>query len=464
MLSETVAGARSAPCLRRPSRLRAAFKLTLVDAFIAQPIVVLALPVNTFLGLLFVRELRLGAVAIGIMTAIPAACQVVQLPLLARFAGRRSTKGMTLLGASFQLLAWLAFSAALPHLAAAPGQAPWLTALWLAAISLGGAVAGVGWFGWLHEWVPPPLLARFFSARNRLAQLAMLAFVTGLGVYLSARGYAVRGFQTVVWFACLLRVGSLWLLWRMDPASQPERIERPSPLRRQLSILRREPGFVRVVGLSVMWGFAASCFGQFYVVFELERLRMSAAAVCIAQAIEIFVGVLVLPSWGRIMDRYGYRNPMLLSLFSWQAGLLVWCAISPDNWRLLFGLAVWSGLTSGGFLVGLLPLMLRHVPAKAKSLGIATSQALTSCTIALAAVAGGCLIAWGSRRWPARLDGVYHICFLLQPMASLGVAWVLLRLPAGATVRTQTAGAGTELSAGEQQRTRRRPVDGAKAA
>jgi hypothetical protein len=106
----------------------------------------------------------------------------------------------------------------------------------------------------------------------------------------------------------------------------------------------------------------------------------------------------------------------------------LWCFLSPANSELLYGMWLWGGITSAGFILGQFTLLLRLIPVEAKGLAIGVNLAVTSLFAALAPITGGKVLTWALAHWSADPLAVYHVCFILQPVLVLSGCFLLLRV------------------------------------
>jgi MFS family permease len=415
---------------RRPGDLRRSIRLAIADSIVAQPIVVIAIPVNVYLAALFTKGFGLTTAAIGFISALPLACQVLQLPISPFVARWGSAKSVTLVSTGLQLLAWLALALVLPVIPPRDSEpAAWWIGGFVFASSLCGSIAGVAWSGWMQEWVPPRLLGKFFARRKRLSDSAGLLFLLGAGWMLARYDYRVGVFQLIVAAAGLLRLLSIILLW-LSPAPAPAaRIERALPLAQQWRIVRGSRPLGRMIVFGAAWGFGANCVAPFYNVFMLEQLAFSAFDLSVFAALGVIGGVFSLPTWGRLLDRYGHKPVMLVSLLLWKIPFLLWCVITPSKRNLAYALWTWSGLMGAGFALGQFTMMLKLVPSAAKNFGLATSIALTSIAAAAAPAVGGLVLAAALRHSSADPIFIYHLCFIAPPAVAFVSGLLLLRVP-----------------------------------
>ena len=414
---------------RHKASLRRSFFLCTIDGVAAMPIVQMSLPVNVFLVALFTQAYALPKPTIGILTALPFICNSLQIavsPFLVRW---RPPHVVTVVTAAFSTAGWAAFGAALWWL---PRDQPAAAGWWLGgcffAISFFGALAGVSWNAWMQEWVPPRLRGKFFGRRNGLTQLSMLIFLLVAGWALARWDYALGAFQLIIAGAILLRVLCLYWQW-IAPTPRPRHgDDAATPLPDQLRALRRARSLFVFIVFGSVWFFATNAFGPFYYVFLFEQLRFSAFDIGIFSTLSALGGALSMHAWGRLIDRYGNKGVMAFSLLLWQVQNYLWCFLTPENRALAYGMWLWGGVTSAGFVLGQFTVLLKLIPREAKNLAIGLNLAITSFVAAVAPILGGVALNWALTRWPGQALTVYHVCFLVQPTLCLLGIGVLLRM------------------------------------
>src|SRR4051812_33946849 len=296
--------------------LRLGMQASVVEGVLATPIVTMSLPVNIFMTALVAKGFPLSKLVIGAAVSLPFACNFLQVfitPLVTRWARPRSA---AIAGAAAHLACWMWLGWRLPTL---PHDDPAATGrvllAWGFVASLFNAVLGVVWNGWMHELVPGRLRGRYFSQRNRFIQGATLVFVLAVGMVLSWGAYSARTFQLIVSAACGCRVASLWYFWRM-PEGRLTRKDPPAdrPLREQLVIVRRARSLLLFITFGAVWAFASNCFGPFYHTFMFEQLNFSGFQVGLLATLVALGGIVSLPVWGSLLDRYGNRASMAVAL------------------------------------------------------------------------------------------------------------------------------------------------------
>jgi MFS family permease len=156
-----------------------------------------------------------------------------------------------------------------------------------------------------------------------------------------------------------------------------------------------------------------------------EQIGFSAFDVGVLATLSQLGGVLSLPAWGPLLDRYGNKAVMTVSLILWQVQNFTWCFIVPENRGLLYAMWMWGGITSAGFILGQFTILLRLIPLEAKNLAIGVNLAVISLFAAIAPIVGGAVLTWALDRWSDPF-AVYHWCFVLQPVLALAGCALLL--------------------------------------
>ena len=419
------------------------FRLCTGEGLAAMPIVVMAQPVNVVLAALFTKVFHLPTHTIGLITALPFVCNFLQVfvtPLLARWFPAKQisiTCGSIHLLCSVVLCAMLGFGL-LPH--DRPEQVGLLIGAWFFVSSFFFSLTGVTWNAWVQEWVPPRLRGKYFGHRNRLLQFSTLAFLLLAGWVLASRDYSVLAFQLVIALAAVMRL--LSIIWQREMPTERGSgpVARAATLSAQLVTLKQAKPFLRFIAFGAAWSFAANIFGPFYHVFMFEELHLSAFQVGVLSVCGATGAALSMPAWGALLDRYGNKGVMVVSLILWQAQNFAWSFLTPDTSVWLYAMWFWGGLTNAGFFLGQFTLLLKLLPVPARNLALGVNLAVTSLFAAIAPALGGLILEFFLARHDAL--SVYHAAFLAQPLLAIVAGWLLLRIrePA-ATPLTHVVGA-----------------------
>jgi MFS family permease len=158
-----------------------------------------------------------------------------------------------------------------------------------------------------------------------------------------------------------------------------------------------------------------------------RQLGLSMADVSVFIILNSLSAAVTMPTWGRLLDRYGNKSVMAAAILLWPAQYLLWLFLDRGNIWLLYGLWVWNGFTWAGFTLGQFNLLLKLIPPEAKITAIGLNTAVTSIFTAIAPMLSGGAITWALHRgWNAMT--VYHWAFVLQILLALLSALLLLRV------------------------------------
>jgi MFS family permease len=424
--------------IRRKADLGLCLRYCTGEGIVAIPIVTMALPASMALSALVTKGFPLSSTAIGVLGSLPFVGNFLQIfvsPLLMRW---RPPKKVTVISAMLHMLSWVALGAFMPWIPRdSPEEAGTWILCWYFVSSCFAALAGVSWSTWIEDWVPARIRGKFFGFRNQILQFSTVVFLIVSGWILSQWDYSVPAFQAIIFGSAFLRIFSLRLQW-ISP-TRPFRAPAPESdsFRHQAQILLGARSFLVFVAFGAVWSFAANCFGPFYTVFMFDRIGFSAWNVGVVTALSQVGGAFSLPAWGRLLDRYGNKPVMVVSLVLWQLSMFLWCVVNPANRVMLYALWTWIGATSAGFVLGQFTISLRLIPVEAKKLAIGFNLAVSSLVAAMAPILGGWTLSHAPASWGGPLEA-YHVCFLAQPIVALAGAFLLLRVhePAASPLST----------------------------
>lgn len=111
----------------------------------------------------------------------------------------------------------------------------------------------------------------------------------------------------------------------------------------------------------------------------------------------------------------------------WAVAGVPWIFVTRETGWLLYVAWALAGTANAGIALGQLNLLMKLVPAEAKSLSVGLNVASGALGMALAPIAAGALLTWAlGRGWEA--EDVFHGFFLTLPLFATGAVLFLRRV------------------------------------
>ncbi len=427
---------------RANSKLRVNMRLSVIEGLLAMPLVFFAMPGNFLLASLATEAIGLKESVYGVIASLPAWANVVQLFALPWLTRYFSQKAICLLFSWMHLGCWVVVGYALPKLAVGgPWHSPGLVVALFALGALAFALINVSWTSWVQEWLPTKGRGKYLGRRNRLLQISTVLFLVSASWFLGYwRENALFGFQMVIFASVAMRAISIVLQLRILPT---KRIvdERSGKLRDQFSVVLKNKPLIRFVVFGATFGFAANVMGPFFPVFYYKVLGMSVEEVARLAMLATVTGAFFMPFWGRVCDKYGCRLSLMVSLTFWMGVGYLHGFATPGNVGVLYLNWALGGIAGSGFLFSSFNMILKLIPAEAKTAAISFNLAASSLSAAIAPIIGGFLFSWMEARFDDQVR-VFHMMSLVHHTVAILTGLLLLGIaePKAATL-TQAIGA-----------------------
>ena len=353
-----------------------------------------ALATIQIMGYLAAFALALGAnnLQVGLVSAVPFASLVMQLPAILLIERFRLRKAM---GLPAWLLAQLLMIpvAAVPFFIDVPSSLAVTTVIFLLAFrGLFAPMWITAWMSWMHDLVPQQLLGGYYG-RRLAASTAMLA-VLGLGASFFINwweGQAPSGqeafgysFFFIGGALTLGLIGPIMAARAKEPLMPASRESKQSPVAVLMEPLR-DKNFSQLLRFLWVWGVASNIAIPFFVVYMLTDLELELPVVMSLVVLSNVTHVLFVRVWGPMADRVGSKTVMSLSASLFLLVFLGWIFVAHTEKHfltmpLLIFLNAFVGIARGGILLTLNTLALKIAPEnKATSfLGVAGIAAYAS--------------------------------------------------------------------------------------
>ncbi|HMO26018.1 MAG TPA: MFS transporter, partial [Tepidisphaeraceae bacterium] len=291
---------------------------------------------------LFAEKLGASEFQFGLLAALPFLASLLSLPASVYTERSGQRKRVFFLGLYGQRLLWL-------PIAVMPVWIAWTWGIpsgWAAAVFLwlvffmhaGQAVGGPAWVAWMAEVVPGRSRGTYFSRRRQWGILTAIPASLFVGWLLDQHrdgtDLAVLGWCSLI-FICAMLFGVVDIvLFHFVP-----HVPRPKPavpLRKMLVRPLHDRQFLRFGAFVGVLVFAVSFMGQFVTLYLIQKLHVSNTGIQLMLiAAPMLAQLLVLPMWGRVVDRMGKKPALAIASLGLVPVGLGWCFMNSG--------AVWLG-------------------------------------------------------------------------------------------------------------------------
>jgi len=383
-------------------------------------------------GVLTAWALHLGAspLAIGLLGALPVACNVLNLPAawLTHVVGRKRL-AVAAVGASRLVYVPLV---ALPFLSVTDATR---LRLFIALVAVAAVLAVVGnnaWIVWMGDLVPASVRGRFFGRRTVFLTLAGAVSSLAAGLLLDAlspRGWKGETLAGLAVVACLAGLVSIWLLRRQHEPEPATRNAAPggwAALTECLSDRAVRPFLWYQLG----WHAAVACVAGFISFHMLVNLRMGFTLVAAHGVGVAVVRIAAAPLWGRAVDRLGARPVLVLCSFGVAAVPAIWMLPTPERlWPIALEALV-AGVLWGGHGIASVDLSIALAPRGGRPFYLAAFATAGGLGFAAASILAGLLASFLPAQFS--LFGVswtaIHVLLLISALTRAAAALLAVRI------------------------------------
>lgn len=346
------------------------------------------------------NELHAGDLAFGLINGIPQAAALLQIPFSILVNRTHQRKKYMLTLGMFSRLLWMLFGLIPLIVPASPAALRLWTLIFLLGISsCCSAVINVCWLPWLSDLAPIGIRGRWFSYRDMVMSGCNLAFGLLVAWLLDTLPPQTR---YVVVFILGGAVGM------MDMACfgfcKEQYSDRPKRQRigAVMKAVFREKPFVRLTVMWTAWSFTSNLCGPYLGRYSVSDMGLTFMQMMIfGTAAASVASILVMPGWGRALNRYGCRSVMLVAGFTAAGTDAFYLLSSPGNvlpvlLRNFFGALCWSGTNLAAN-----SMQLSATPDEGRPSYIAVFACVSSLLgVSLGTLCGGALLElWEGAGW-----------------------------------------------------------------
>jgi MFS family permease len=381
----------------------------------------------------FALSLGANEVLVGLVAAIQAGANTLQMRAFRSLERHGRRKAMTVKFAAASRLMWVAICAVtFLGVEQFVSFRIWIF-LVLFMISAGlGVFSYVPWTSWLVDLVPERVRGRFFAQRNLAAGAVGVVLGVGAGLFIDYWNQAALGPAPYA-FVVLIAFGLVFGLWAVSIQNRmyhPPYPKAELPLTFWESLKRpfSDPVFRRVFSFRVFYDLSLGMAGTFYGVYLLTQVHLSFTFVSAMVMLTTLTNLLSLKFWGRMVDRFGNKPILYICLSGKLIFALLWLFSTPTTF-LLYVFIHLFGLFDAGNSVAILNLVYKIAPAERRANYITVDGTMVGIAATVAPLIGGGLAMFFSN-WSVALGPLqwqhFHFLFLASVVMRM-VTFVFLR-------------------------------------
>ncbi|MFH2202316.1 MAG: MFS transporter [Elusimicrobiota bacterium] len=339
---------------------------------------------------------KLGAsnAQIGILAAIAALSQLLQVPAVYLINRLQDRKPIAAVGFALSKLSWLLI--VVPVLFGARSVPMGLLTATVACSSAFAAVALCTRNSWLRDVIGQDQMGAFFA--KRLAYSKAVGIFTGLAAGIFVTVWAKYSRETLLSsYAILFSAGilcglmSVYFVWT---SPEPPRI--PIDVKFLSSLLEpfRDRNYRMLIIFLAMWSFSVNLAAPFFTVYMLQRLHFTVAFVMALAVLSNVMNLIFFRFWGAFADQFSNKGVLAVC-----APLCIICTLSwafttlPEphflTLPMVVAIHVVVGAASAGVILASSNIGMKLSPRAKSASFLAASSIVSSLAAGVAPIIGG---------------------------------------------------------------------------
>lgn len=384
-----------------------------MDGIFATPWVLLSLPGSFLMAGLLNSLYEVGPFWFGLITAMPALANSLQILLIPALAKAMGVRDMALSQSWLNAGLWLSGVLGIAFL---PIEDPAVAGLFFTLLfflcSLSQSLTVIGWMTWVPDFVPLRIRGRYMGVRNRFTNISTLCFMLLSLIVLKWTGADRRAYIIIMGIAAGMRIISIMTLYLIRTKQTDEDALCRDHWFRDIAGLRTNKPLIRFIGIGTLIGFWLAFTGMIAPVYAFSILGATPTAFIGFNIASTLSGIAFLGIWGKLIDRHGAIPVMIITLLSWRVMDFGWVLITPQTLKWMYLIWTVGGIMGTGYLLATFNLMLKLAPKDNRAAGISLNLTATSIAAAIAPMLAGFIL---NRAKILGWDMVetYRICILI---------------------------------------------------
>ncbi len=295
----------------------------------------------------YAKYLGAGDFVYGLLTAIPLAAALLQIPFAARVSRTQKRKRYIMTYGMFSRLLWI-FIGLVPFFV--PPDPDWLR-LWTVIFLIGVSSAyssyiNVSWMPWMADLVPIEIRGRWLSKRDLITSVASVSM--GLLVaYILDRLPGVTGYTIVIIMAAIFGMLDMLCFFFMEEVYKTPPVSlKIIPVCKQ--IISNKP-FFKFMIFWTAWSFTANMCGAYLARYAITEMGLTYMQYTLCSNVTAAaITILCVTYWGKLLDHFGSKPVLWCACVVASLTPLFYLLSTPGNiWPTLLhnllGAAFWCG-------------------------------------------------------------------------------------------------------------------------
>jgi MFS family permease len=282
-------------------------------------------------------------------------------------------------------------------------------------------LAGNAWTGWISDLIPQKFRGRFFGIRNMYLSIAAIGigyvgaiFIDlfrknpsplfkllsrfnfrlpdKLHIYLSTSYGDIWGFAVIFFVGGVMGFISWYLLRRQPEPKRALPATEDMTSFEYIMLPLRDKQFRRLLFFSFYWIFSAFIASPFWMPFMMNNLKFTFIDIQIYGTIATLASISAVKYWGKLIDRFGNKPIMAITIVLGFINPLFWVMVSPKVYWLVDIEAFTSGIMWSGAGIITTNFILSIAPQKERDMYIAVFSGALGIAGAISALLSGGLL------------------------------------------------------------------------
>lgn len=337
-------------------------------------------------------ELGANDLAFGVLAAIPQIAALMQLPFSVMVNRTHKRKQYILTWGIFARALWITFGLVPYIIPMASATVQLWTIIFLMGIAFGcNSLVNVCWVPWMSDLAPINIRGRWMSIRDSILSAANVLIGLFVAKLLDTLPVDTR-------YAIIFVIGGIVGIMDLCCFGFCEDVYNAPPIKQSMfgavkDVLKNK-SFMNLTIMWTFWCFASNLSAVYMTPYAMNEMGLNFMQIMLFSTIaSAVVSMFVMPCWGRMIDRFGSKNVLMVACTMASLAPVFFLFQTPGNiWptllRNVFGAMFWCGSNLAAETT-----KLATAPAESRPTHLAVFSCVTALGGAtLGSLAGGALL------------------------------------------------------------------------